>query len=1305
MKASLNKICKSFYINLDRRQDRRDHIESTLPFLCERSPAVDGQSLELNPLVKKIFPNLNKITKAEAACAMSHYMIWKTLLNDESSDNYLILEDDVVFEKGFTTFWNHGQSLLLPKDYSLIYLGGCQPWNKPQYHKCLKRYNDCFNRIKKTDFFQPDSHYWHMNASSYILSKKGAKVLCDFVDKNGFTLSLDHFMIYIINDYNSDSLYHLNPLVARQLHEENNNTGEDLNSDIRKDISKFKETIISKHMITYEGNKERVDNFYKAKNIINDLELFPAVDALNNQEALIDYAIENNIISKDTLVHRDSIKRPGKIGCELSYYKLFNQLLNQGIGDDQWVLILEDDVELCKNFTHHLAKITQEATLVGSDYVRISHRHNSLYIDYKDYSEKQFTPNLKLSKNLYSTIAQYGTSGQVLNGRAIKALLSLYPIQEPIDMTIIAALGSLNATTYIENIAKNIGAGCYDDHNSKMGSIINNMKPSVENKKIAYFCPSVLKHKGTTYTLLRTEERFLYKMPDGSHCKDYLSTHESAPWFITHDGWGINYFEAKSWYSLKIDNKLFECKVYINDRLAPRSSLKDLCNSGIGKIEDVRIIENTVVENDKSITCLACCSYFVDIEKLPEPKLGHKSSCYPGFCEVDFTNKTIKVLGYIGEDKIPEYGRTQKNWMPFKHNDTFYCIYSTDPLIYSTSENLKDIYFEPSDLTVKPGMHNATTPINIGGNTYCMIAHGLRTESKTHSYSYKKYFIKFEVIDGKIVNLQKEHLPHIPEYSYCSSMSLDDDGSLKVHANIEDCSYDTFELKIPEFNSLNVIWQSMGGKTKRPWDDPDQDFIIESDWLLYLLGDIKLNHINDDNYSAAQDNSIVIYSDIWPSDTKHLPEHLHQKCKDNNSRIKNYFEKFKDFNNCYLIHLSDEHCLAETSHYKYFKHVFRNIYRDDIVDKNVTFFPLGYKSKEIKKTQEQLIPKKIHQTWETKNITPGIQSYIDKLKNLNPDFDYKLYDKDDRETFLKEHFDDKVFQAYSRIVPGAMKTDLWRYCLLYEYGGIFSDIDLDYISPLPEVINGFSFVCPIDLDNDFNSPHQALNGFLCSSPGHPILKHCIDLVVSNVIDGDWDPLEHHCLDLSGPGALGMSVNFFMGREKRSPLNPMLGEHEISDYKIKLIKTINDTVKDIDETPILSCNKGPGTDLEKAYNELSKQDNAISWSDNNFSARKIVDPSKEIPKVIVQACGNEILLNDSNYEYSCYNKEDCVEFLYKYFNELVVDTFNSLDSELEKSNFFKHCYLYIKGGSYIDSSPPGLSTHLSEIESIIRSTNE
>ena len=36
------------------------------------------------------------------------------------------------------------------------------------------------------------------------------------------------------------------------------------------------------------------------------------------------------------------------------------------------------------------------------------------------------------------------------------------------------------------------------------------------------------------------------------------------------------------------------------------------------------------------------------------------------------------------------------------------------------------------------------------------------------------------------------------------------------------------------------------------------------------------------------------------------------------------------------------------------------------------------------------------------------------------------------------------------MVPGAYKADLWRYCILYIYGGIYIDIKL-------EPINGFRF--------------------------------------------------------------------------------------------------------------------------------------------------------------------------------------------------------------------------------------------------------
>lgn len=240
----LNNISKSFYINLDRRQDRRDHINSSLPFPAERFRAIDAHKVELNKEVKKLFPKTySSRSKAEICCAISHYRLWQKLTMDKYSSNYLILEDDVVFKPGFVNFWNQEFSNHIPKDYNLIYLGGCQPWNKPHYHKSLIRHNDYFYNIKKNDYFTKRDNFWHMNASSYILNKNAASLLCQCVEQNGMDEALDNFMQNFFNGNKlfsfPQSIYHLNPLMAYQLHEENDNTEIDKNSDIRNSKERF----------------------------------------------------------------------------------------------------------------------------------------------------------------------------------------------------------------------------------------------------------------------------------------------------------------------------------------------------------------------------------------------------------------------------------------------------------------------------------------------------------------------------------------------------------------------------------------------------------------------------------------------------------------------------------------------------------------------------------------------------------------------------------------------------------------------------------------------------------------------------------------------------------------------------------------------------------------------------------------------------------------------------------------------------------------------------------------------------------
>jgi GR25 family glycosyltransferase involved in LPS biosynthesis len=244
MNTNLKGISKSYFINLDRRADRLHHMLINTPFFTERFSAIDSKQMQLTDEVKKLFPKTwQKRTKAEICCAISHYRLWQKLIDDRGAKNYLILEDDTVFKPGFVNFWDDVYSEHLPEDAFLVYLGGCQPWNKPQYHKVLQRYNDYFYTVKRNDYFTKDNHFWHMNANSYVLSKQAANLLCQWVEQFGMDEALDNFMQNFFNENKlfaaPELVFHMNPLMSYQLHEENDNAEIDKKSDLRLAEERF----------------------------------------------------------------------------------------------------------------------------------------------------------------------------------------------------------------------------------------------------------------------------------------------------------------------------------------------------------------------------------------------------------------------------------------------------------------------------------------------------------------------------------------------------------------------------------------------------------------------------------------------------------------------------------------------------------------------------------------------------------------------------------------------------------------------------------------------------------------------------------------------------------------------------------------------------------------------------------------------------------------------------------------------------------------------------------------------------------
>jgi hypothetical protein len=94
-----------------------------------------------------------------------------------------------------------------------------------------------------------------------------------------------------------------------------------------------------------------------------------------------------------------------------------------------------------------------------------------------------------------------------------------------------------------------------------------------------------------------------------------------------------------------------------------------------------------------------------------------------------------------------------------------------------------------------------------------------------------------------------------------------------------------------------------------------------------------------------------------------------------------------------------------------------------------------------KPIEEQVIPAKLFMTWRSKNYPPRMKANIDYIVANNPELSVHIYDNQECEQFLTQ-FPPEVLAAFQSLKPGAYKADLWRLCILYQFGGIYMDIKL-----------------------------------------------------------------------------------------------------------------------------------------------------------------------------------------------------------------------------------------------------------------------
>jgi hypothetical protein len=180
---------------------------------------------------------------------------------------------------------------------------------------------------------------------------------------------------------------------------------------------------------------------------------------------------------------------------------------------------------------------------------------------------------------------------------------------------------------------------------------------------------------------------------------------------------------------------------------------------------------------------------------------------------------------------------------------------------------------------------------------------------------------------------------------------------------------------------------------------------------------------------------------------------------------------------------------------------------EKIIDTEIQCFPIEFK--------EQKIPKKIIQTYKNNYTTNHYhENAINIMLELNPEYEYLYFNDIDAREFIKTKFDYRVLLAYDTLRPFAFKADLFRYCVLYYYGGCYFDHKQTLKIPLRNFIdeNDELILCKD------RHPNTLYNAIMFSIPKHFVLKKLIEDII------------HHCLEKhyygkcplypTGPGLLG-----------------------------------------------------------------------------------------------------------------------------------------------------------------------------------------
>ena len=166
-----------------------------------------------------------------------------------------------------------------------------------------------------------------------------------------------------------------------------------------------------------------------------------------------------------------------------------------------------------------------------------------------------------------------------------------------------------------------------------------------------------------------------------------------------------------------------------------------------------------------------------------------------------------------------------------------------------------------------------------------------------------------------------------------------------------------------------------------------------------------------------------------------------------------------------------------------------------------------------------------------------VKDWVRSWPKVHPTWKYWFWTADGALDLIDKKFN-KYLNLYENYPYKINRADARRFFIIYEYGGIYTDLDMESIQPLDDLLENYTCIISQEPEEHQTllyhneAPNYALTGFFACRPRHPFFRFLIDMLpdfATRAVKLTWND---NILKSTGPAMVAEVLDLYQ-RQNRS----------------------------------------------------------------------------------------------------------------------------------------------------------------------------